>query len=231
LPDLSLASMTSWGGYRFRSLRLVPGDYQHGCDVFALQCGLRTLGMAGMVGEPDGIFGPKTQAGVDRLQEWSHLKKDGIAGLLTQRQIADRIALDARARLGIPIGLLHGQLEHESSFQLGVYTPPYENASRDLGVAQCNSGFHHAFYAFNPAYAIETCAQRFVKYHDLFEGVVGKRRRIELAAGAWNAPAFVCYLANEEGGKVPVNQTRAPSVLQRQKIEAYMDAVTTYLRI
>ena len=64
------------------------------------------------------------------------------------------------------------------------------------------------------------------KYYDKYAGVKDVKRRWMLAAGAWNAPAYACYMANEEGANVPKNETARPGPTARFLLERYMTAAT-----
>lgn len=57
----------------------------NGADVKALQ--KKLIELEWLVGEPDGIFGPKTQKAVIAFQKANNLVVDGKAGALTQRAL------------------------------------------------------------------------------------------------------------------------------------------------
>jgi hypothetical protein len=172
-----------------------------GWDCFALQTALSI--------PADGIFGPQTHAAVVAAQQRHALEQDGIAGALTQRALALDLVWPVQSQKGSPPGLLRGQIEHESSFWLGNHSPQYKGG-------------------FNAPVSITALGINLRAYYDEFAGVAD-RRRWGLAAGAWNAPAFACYLANEDGAEVPKNETLKPSASARQALEAYIAAVTVYV--
>lgn len=224
MPDLSLASQGSWGGYKARPLRFLDANPQHGADVYALQMGLRALGSTV---KADGVFGSKCRKAVQDFQQSTALLVDGIAGQNTQREVCDRIGKLVRDRFDLPTGLLYGQMEHESSFWLGNYTPLYTEGdargSRDLGVVQMNSHFHEPKDALNPLTAIETLADRIKVSYRKYAKVKDEHKRWAYAAGSWNKPAYTDYLAGASGGV-------RPNPIAEDRIRAYMDAVTAYLR-
>jgi len=212
----------------YRAMR-VTEPMTVGYDVFALQSALADLGFS--VGSIDGYFGAQTKSAVFNAQADFQITEDGIAGLETQRRICQRMFTPLRQKYDLPYNLLHGQVEHESSFWLGNYTPLYSNGSYDAGVTQRNTAHTSASLGFNVPDSLDALANNVAKYFDKFEGVVNLRRRWQLAQGSWNAPAYACYIANEEGANVPRNQTAKPSADARKKIEAYMAAVSTYLKV
>jgi hypothetical protein len=127
-------------------------------------------------------------------------------------------------------GLLRGQLEHESSWRLGNYSMQYGDRSYDAGVAQRNTNFTAAKDGFNAPESIDALAVNIRQFYDKYAGV-SEARRWGLAAGAWNAPAYASWLANEAGAHVPRNQTKQPSAAAREKLEAYIASVTAYLTL
>ncbi|MBI1925582.1 peptidoglycan-binding protein [Candidatus Poribacteria bacterium] len=69
-------------------LPLIRGE-----DVLALQRKLRELGYA-TVGQPDGLFGPRTEAAVRLFQQSRGLKVDGIVGPITWTALFEATPLD-----------------------------------------------------------------------------------------------------------------------------------------
>jgi peptidoglycan hydrolase-like protein with peptidoglycan-binding domain len=116
--------MTLFEGFptydRFRTLHLT-GPATRGEDVYALQTALDATGFD--TGGADGILGTRTAQAIVEAQKKLGLAVDGLAGGGTQKALALRIATGVRTRHGLPSGALHGQLEHESGFRLGNYSP------------------------------------------------------------------------------------------------------------
>lgn len=220
-------------GYIYRPL--VKGT--KGWDDFALQTALIALGydisfrLSSGLTHPgdDGWFGDSTDRGVRKAQTDRHLTVDGIAGIVTQTALA--MALGIRIGTLLPAGLLRGVFAFEGGNQLGNHTPIYENGTRDFGVVQDNLPDDQRMIGFNVPdrilyYASETVA----RYHR-YEPYVSPQRAWELAAGAWNRPAWTDYLANpvkwplrnKDGSK------RDITLAERTWIEGYIDRVTTYV--
>lgn len=206
-----------------------------GEDVYALQTALAELGF-----DPqglDGILGDNSAAAIRAFQSKHttapyYLKVDAVAGQLTQRALALECATFDDAAYRLPVGLLKGQIEHESSFWLGNYSVQYTDGSFDAGVAQRNTDITPANEGFKVPQSISVLAGNTRRHFDLFEGVKDTRRRWALAQGAWNAPAFACYIARAEGAtKVTGSMTRQPSDSDRAKLEAYIQSVSVYLEV
>lgn len=212
---------------RYRTLELLD-PYLQGEDVYALQTALTAAGYE--TGAYDGRFGPKTSDAVTMAQKNLFLFVDGKAGGNTQRGLALVHASLMTAKYALAKGALKGQLEFESGYRLGNYSPVRSNGSFDAGVAQRNTELTAPPQGFDVPNSVDALGRRVRDYYDLFKGV-GKTRRWGLAQGAWNAPAFACYLANEEGASVPRNQTLQPTSSQRATFEQYIAHVTTYLNV
>ncbi len=200
------------GAYEYRPLRADD----RGWDVYALQSAL---------GRPrDGIFGPATLDAVKGYQERSGLVADGIAGTVTQRSLALYRLFPVQRTHEIPPGLMRGQTEKESSFQLGSHTAPYSDGERDCGVVQRNTNYATREQAFNVPDSLALLGRQLRTKHDQYEGwgVVRDQRRLwGLAAGSWNAPAWTDRLAR--------GQTLTQS--QSDHIEAYISRVFIYCKI
>jgi hypothetical protein len=211
---------------RYRALKLQE-PHITGEDVYALQSALKPFHDPGPL---DGVLGKQTDAAIGKAQAELGIAVDSVAGPGTWRALVDAIAKPARDKHGIAVGLLYGQLAHESGLYGGNYSPKRSDGSYDAGVAQRNTSFTKPEEGFHVALSIEALAQWVKRYYDDFSGLP-KRRRWGLAAGAWNAPAFACYIANEEGASVPRNRTAKPSDSARKTFEAYIQSVTAYLRV
>jgi len=217
---------------KFRSLRLVAPQMQ-GEDVYALQSALIEAGYTVGADGADGYFGSNTDKAVRRFQEAVKADDpkfvvDGIAGGGTQKALAVRLITSESFRTGVPYARLYGQIEHESSFRLGIYSVQYANGSYDAGVAQRNTALTPPKEGFTPDPSIEALANRVKHYYDLFQGLPTDRRW-DLAQGSWNAPAWACYFAKKEGATgVPANQTAKPSPENQVRFENYVASVSAY---
>ena len=208
---------------RYRTLKAgVRGE-----DVFALQTALMGLGHS--PGPLDGIFGRLTERAVRQAQGHSFITVDGLAGGQTQTALCRRIAGNTSTRHRLPDGLLFGQLAHESSHRLGNYSPQRANGSYDAGVAQRNTEHTPPRDGFTVPDSIDALGALLRKRFDLYAGLP-TRRRWELAAGAWNAPAYANYIAREEGAEgVPARSTARPGPTARTTLERYIDSATALM--
>lgn len=234
-------------GYRYRPLK--TGD--RGWDIYGLQTALVRLGLLqstiGGTGQLDGIFGENTRAAVVAFQRAHKLEADAIAGVLTQREVALQLVWPVQARLDTPRGLMRGQIEKESGFELGNYSEhhktPTTDQGWDLGLCQrnskvlANSGLGYA-EGFDAALSVEVLATQLRDRYDRYVGQaergvsdgrqVSERRAWELAAGSWNAPAWTNWLGGRpkaEWGPEP------PTSAQISRVEAYIDRATIYLEL
>jgi Putative peptidoglycan binding domain len=213
--------------FRYRGLRRVDPMLQ-GEDVFALQTAFN--GLAIPCGPSDGILGDKTGRAIRDAQERLNLFVDGIAGGLTQRALVFWLSHGIGEKHGVPEEALEGQLETESGYRLGNYSPKRPDENYDAGVAQRNTKFTNPMEGFNVPLSIAVLARTVRDYFNLFEGVKDPRRRWGLAQGAWNAPAFACFLAKKEGAaKVTTSQTAQPTPMQLATFEEYIKHATMYL--
>jgi hypothetical protein len=202
-----------------------------GEDVYALQTALNECDFP--CGIADGVLGPMTDRAIREAQRELRLVVDGKAGGNTQRTLALRLASRVASSTKCRYDALRGQLEHESGYRLGIYSSPQRaDGSYDAGVAQRNTHFTSPQAGFDSQRSILALAQEVRKHFDLFEGVSPLSRRWALAQGAWNAPAFACYIAREEGATgVSTRMTLRPSSEARQTLEAYIDKVSQYLQV
>lgn len=214
--------------YLYRTLQLLDPMMQAE-DVYALQTALNECGFD--CGVTDGIFGMQTMGAVKAAQKVHFLTVDGKAGGLTQRALALELAIGASQRTGVLYSGLRGQLELESGYRLGNYSPRRPDRTYDAGVAQRNTKFTSPAQGFDAKLSIDALAEVIRKHYFLFEGLA-LRRRWSLAQGAWNAPAFACYIAREEGAtKVTEAMTLKPNVEQQQIFLTYVTNVTVYLTV
>lgn len=214
---------------RYRTLRLAD-PLQQGEDVFSLQTALNALGVD--AGETDGVLGKKTSAAIKAAQKRFFLAVDGLAGGNTQQALAMHISDTVAMKLVVPNSAMRGQIEHESGFRLGNYSPQRPDGSYDAGVVQRNTQHTPPPQGFDVLPSIEALAQNTKKHYDLFAGIESRHRRWALAQGAWNAPAFACALAREEGAtKVTSGMVLRPTDSQRKTFEEYVANVSVYLKV
>jgi peptidoglycan hydrolase-like protein with peptidoglycan-binding domain len=211
---------------RYRTLALLD-PYLKGEDVFALQTALAACGFS--PGVPDGILGPATSRAIRAAQLALNQTVDGLAGGNTQEALAREALQVPAAKYSVLKAAMRGQIEFESGFRLGNYSPQRPDGSYDAGVTQRNTQHTPAAQGFNVPDSLDALAANTRKYYDLFEGVPS-RRRWALAQGAWNAPAFACWVARGEGAtKVTTGMTLRPTESQRVTFEAYVANVSIYL--
>lgn len=197
-------------------------------DVYALQSALNSLGFS--VGDADGFIGPLTDKGIRAAQKNFFLVVDGLAGGKTQETLAMTIAGKVILVEHVPHSAVRGQLEHESGFRLGNYSPARPEGDFDAGVAQRNTAHTPAEEGFHPLLSIMALGVNTRKHYDLFAGVTPLKQRWMLAQGAWNAPAFACFIAREKGAtKVTSRMTLRPTSEQRLTFEQYVAKVSKYL--
>lgn len=212
---------------RYRTLH-VTDPVQRGEDVYALQTALLACGFD--PGPWDGVLGRTTGAAIRSAQaQFPAMIVDGLAGGKTQEALARFLADRASATNRIAAGALRGQIEHESGFRVGNYSPQRADGSYDAGVAQRNTKHTPAKNGFNVPESIAALGALVRRHFDLFDGLP-IRRRWALAQGGWNAPAFACWIAREEGAlNVTAGMTAKPSDTARRTFEAYVSAVSVYL--
>lgn len=211
---------------RYRTLRRTyPAT--RGEDVFALQTALNALGFS--AGVADGVLGNNTAAAIRNAQAALGIAVDGLAGGGTQTALVKKLADRARVLYGLPVGLAFGQMMHESGCRVGNYSPQRSDGTYDAGVAQRNTKLTPASEGFQVPDSIDALGARTRNYYNKFAGIP-TRRRWELAAGAWNAPAYACYIAKQEGATgVSWAETARPGDTARATLEAYMDSVTAFM--
>lgn len=214
--------------FRYRTLGLT-NPMMRGEDVYALQTALEECGYP--CGAPDGILGPITAKRITEFQAEMRLVSDGLAGGATQRALALDIARRSAAAAVIPYAAMRGQIELESGYRLGNYSPQRPDNNYDAGVTQRNTKFTSPPDGFDAQKSIDALAANTRKHYDLFAGLnANDRRRWALAQGAWNAPAFACFIARELGAqKVTIGMTLKPTTEQRETFEAYVTNVSIYL--
>lgn len=217
---------------KYRALHLVT-PLLVGEDVYALQTALNDVLTQRDIPQiaPDGWFGEDTLKATKAVQSVLKLVVDGRVGPATWNAVGKDVAVRARQRHHIAIGLLYGQLAHESSLRGGMYSDLNRNGTWDVGIAQLNSHVHPDFKAsFTVPYAVNLTAKQTREFYEEFAGVA-ERRRWALAAGAHNAPAWARYLAREEGAtRVRKADTALPTATQRKVLEEYITSVTAYMR-
>lgn len=232
----------------YRTLALVPAAKLRGEDVYALQTSFGVFGYelapsGDITSGCDGILGSDTAKGIIHVQKLLQIEVDGLAGGGTQQAICKSLCNNHAVAADLPPNLAFGQVMHESSCRLGNYSPrrvdkdaiqtwqpsALRGFSFDAGAAQQNSAFNKLAEAFDTPLAIHKLGLYLLDHYKLFAGVPEKRRWM-LASGAWNAPAYAKYIANEEGAKVPVRDTARPSLDSRAKLEGYMASTTSMVK-
>jgi hypothetical protein len=212
---------------RYRTLMLLSSRMT-GEDVYALQTALKEFGV--LSGTADGILGPITSDAIKSAQARLTLAVDGKAGNATQTALVRNLTEKLRVDFKLPHGLLFGQCLHESSCRVGNYSPLH-GETYDAGVAQRNTEFTKPQDGFNVPLSIDALGANLRKFYDKFAGVSNDRRRWQLAAGSWNAPAYACYIAKQEGAKVSLRECARPSDSARVTLEQYMASATAYLSL
>jgi len=212
----------------YRTLRLV-NPHMQGEDVYALQSALFAIGVLGE--DWDGVLGPQTARAIKSSQAKLKIAADGLGGGRTQIALARYVSEQYRQRYSLPVGLPFGQCMHESSCRLGNYSPRHGD-DYDAGVAQRNTAFTPPEEGFNVSKSVAALATNLRNYYDKFRGLEHQTRRWELAAGAWNAPAYACWIAKQEGAdSVHRSDTAKPGENARLVFELYMKSATAYLEL
>ena len=203
------------GAYAYRPLRKGDG----GWDVFALQSALAV--------SKDGAFGPVTDKAVRDYQTSAKLTVDGIAGIATQMSLALKHVWPVQAKHETPAGLIRGQVEKESGFQLGNHSARRTTDGThnwDVGPTQRNTLYASLQQGFDVPGSVAFLGNHLRRKHDEYASYseVGDERRLwELAAGSWNAPAWADRLAKGQ----------SLSESQRTWLEAYISRVTIYMKV
>jgi len=223
---------TSWPTYNWRRALHMTQPMLAGEDVYGLQMGLNFVVPEAKL-TTDGVFGRATAEALGMAQRLLALAADGVAGPVTQRAIALKIGNKAKQDHPLVKGLPGGQLQHESGFQLGAYSPLRSDGTYDAGVAQRNTAHTPAQDGFDPVNAIGVLCKTVHDAHERYDKISDPLRRWKLAAGVWNAPAYANQLAWEEGQtNIPANTRRNPDLdSARATFEAYMDSCSAYIRL
>lgn len=216
---------------------LLPGQYLYrpikapisGWDAYALQTGLIGLDYKLPRFGADGFIsvGGETSEAIFHFQKANGLTADRIAGVITQRAVLLKYASKETIENTLPEHLLSGHIESESSFWVGQYTAPYDDGTRDFGAVQINKPPTPAnlVQVFNVPNSVNTLGgflrARYEKYwkNGTNVHVTSEKRAWQLAAGAWNRPAWTDALAN--GGTL--------SQSQLEWINGYIARVTAYV--
>ncbi len=227
MPDLTIVRNAE-GGFAYKPLRLTD-PLQRGAPVFELQAHLGRLGYDLGPARADGILGKDTAAAIRKFQGDVKLTVDGVAGPVTQHAVVIASAEKIARERGIDPRRIRGQVEKESSGLVGVVTKVYPDGSYDRGAAQENSGiFPDEQRAFGPE-AIDHLCNRILRFEKYLQGFVKEPyRRWNLAQGAWNRPAYACWLA---GSREPSWAARPTSQGEVDQLEAYMADCAAYVPI
>jgi len=211
---------------RYRPLKLRDPKLR-GEDVYALQTAISAIVVTLT---HDGILGAATSGGIKRLQTKLGLVADGVAGPATQGAALRRLTAGAANAAGIPHMLLFGQVSFECGLVIGNYSPQRPDGSYDAGPTQRNTAHHDPEDAFDAPGSINLLAFTTRKFFEEFVGVKSEYRRWQLAAGAWNAPAYARWIAKQEGATlVKTVNTKQPGPTARAALESYMDHATALL--
>lgn len=187
---------------------------QSGWFVYALQRALNTLAGASL--GVDGVFGPATEAAVEKFQSHEGLPYvDGLAGPQTQGKLGTRaVGVSEGSHAGAPKGLLHGLTMLESGNMLSVVNAAVAGGV-DCGLTQMRCygpPFDQAALktAFSP---LDSCDRALTVLIDQRDGFIshtwakGSRERAgRCAALAHNWPAGASYYA--EHGHAPDAQAK-----------------------
>src|SRR3954463_11769117 len=212
----------------YRTLYLTS-PLQRGEDVYALQTALNELQFE--AGEADGILGNQTVSAIRSAQKALGIMVDGKAGGGTQRELALALAEKVVPIVNIPLAAFRGQIELESGYRLGNYSARRPDGTYDAGVAQRNTQFTPPPDGFDVQKSIRVLGEVVRNHFQLFTGLA-TRRRWALAQGAWNAPAFACYIAKEEGAiHVSSGMTLRPNTEAPRVFEAYVAHASVYLTV
>lgn len=218
---------------KYRAL-FITTPHLNGEDVYALQTGLMGLGGSLPKYGADGDFGAETRAAVIAFQVKWNLDADGKVGPKTLGKFCEVWSIKTEASFNLPRKLVYGQTFHESSHRPGIYSDQRDDGSYDAGFTQRNTAHTLPKDGFDVPLSANALGANLSKYYSKFAGIINKRRRWELAAGSWNAPAFACYLAKKEGatgvtgGDLP---SYTPSATSIQKLEDYMKSATAFMEL
>lgn len=210
--------------YVYRPLRLAEPP-QEGWDVLALQSALQVFDERVRI---DGTLGKQTSDAIVAFQGRVKLSpKDGIAGIATQKALALRCGARVKKEYDLPEGMPKGHIEKESGYQLGNFTEPYSDGSRDCGVVQRNTRYALIDSAFNVVESLDKLARQLSERHLRYrEEGVADARAWALAAGSWNRPSHANWLAG-------IRDTSAyePNWEQIAWLDAYMEAVMKFTNL
>jgi hypothetical protein len=169
----------SWRIPRETDYTLKEGD--RGIVVWALQ---RQCNRFDVDCAEDGVFGPRTEAAVGRLQTKLGVASDGVAGPATQQALAR--SLCAAHAAGMPRDLLWSKCSYESGGYLGAVNWSVAGGV-DCGVTQRR--VYDEDYdddaviqrAFDAGYQVELSARTLINRHDAYLPRAGIGRSQELA--------------------------------------------------
>jgi hypothetical protein len=210
----------------FRTLRLQK-PVLTGEDVYALQLALRERTGADL--RIDGSLGTKTEEAIVEAQGLMTIEVDGLAGQETQTRLAQYIVATNEKNHSprVPRSLAKGTIHTESGGLLGAFSPQRNNGSYDAGIVQRNTELTDPRHGFDPIESLQVYVSRTRLYWTEFDGL-SLVRRWALAAGSWNAPAFACFIAREEGAKGVGSFDCADPGPAREVFEQYVQSVSAY---
>lgn len=195
---------TVWGDGR---------PYRRGDDSWAVVPLQMALNRFGNQLALDGIIGPATAGVVRAFQAHRGMTADAIAGPRTQERICLSLSTGPARDEGLPVGLLRGLVENESSFMLAAYTAHPSGDGFDLGVYQdayeqtgTQDAYRHSLDVLGMA---EQTARELCQRHDRYRsGGAGERLAWECAALGHNWPVAADRMAR---GRDPVPDADSPA--------------------
>lgn len=187
------------------SIALSPGahPYGGGSGYLPLKRGLRHWAVmalqANLTLTVDGDFGPTTEHAVKDFQAKSGLKSDGIAGVLTQREILTVRAAPPNVAHGLPRRMLESIASNESGFWLAAFAPHPSDSGFDIGAFQQSfpqPGSRTAYLAaLNVSDMGGRTAVKIRDRYDVYHKHLPSRRAWELAVLYHNWPTAADNLA------------------------------------
>lgn len=187
--------------------------YRQGDDSWAvvpLQAALNRFGNQLAL---DGAFGPMTGGVVRAFQKHRGLVADAIAGARTQERLCISLSTAPARDEGLPVGLLRGLVENESSYMLAAFTPHPSGDGFDLGVYQDayeGAGTQDAYlHSLDVQGMAEQTAREIRGRHDRYRGGgAGERLAWECAALGHNWPVAADRMAK---GRDPAPNADSPA--------------------
>jgi hypothetical protein len=136
--------------------------------------------------EPDGWFGPQTDAALRRFQTVMGLEVDGLAGPTTMKALFTPAIRAAAATHEVPIQVMGGLVMNESSMDpaaVGIN-------GADHGLCQINLNVHdiELDQALDPAFALDWSAEDLRRVHDRWDRESSRVDPWHIAIANHNSP-------------------------------------------